>query len=135
VAPPSWNGEFEPTIPWCSVTSANIETALEIGTGDNNTKSIISKCTDQGAEASSAAKVASSYRGGNKADWYLPSKNELQLMFQNKNLLGKIMGIAQYWSSSQDKSLKSWAIDMETGLFTTDENFIDRTVRPIRAFG
>jgi hypothetical protein len=50
-----------------------------------------------------AAGLANSFRGGGYSDWYLPSKDELAKLYQNRVAIGNFAtsGIAAYWSSSQ----------------------------------
>ncbi|GGE26678.1 DUF1566 domain-containing protein [Psychroflexus planctonicus] len=76
-----------------------------IGTGLSNTNAIISA---QGTPPENyAASIASAYNGSGFNDWYLPSKDELNLMYNNKNLIG---GFANwfYWSSSESSGTISW---------------------------
>lgn len=47
------------------------------------------------------------YRGNGYDDWYLPTKYELNLIYQNLRKTGKISGFSSYWSSSQ-KDEKAW---------------------------
>ena len=135
VAPSTWNGENDPVVPWCPALSNSLGTATSTGTGSANTQKIISQCSDPNADFSVAAKVASNYRGGGKSDWFLPSKDELNLLFENRSAVGKNFSAAQYWSSSQDSSVLSWTLDFDSGALSADVNGIDRHVRPIRAFG
>jgi len=55
-------------------------TSIEIGTGQANTKIITdAKCV--GTDGSlSAASIAKAYNGGGKADWFLPSRKELNAL-------------------------------------------------------
>ena len=122
-------------MPWCPALSNSLGTATSTGTGSANTQKIISQCSDPNADFSVAAKVASNYRGGGKSDWFLPSKDELNLLFENRSAVGKNFSAAQYWSSSQDSSVISWTLDFDSGALSADVNGIDRHVRPIRAFG
>ena len=135
VAPSTWNGENEPAVPWCPATVSNLGTATLAGTGSANTQKIVSQCSDANSDFSVAAKIASNYRGGGKTDWFLPSKDELSLLFENRTLLGKVLNAAPYWSSSQASSLTSWSLDLTTGAASADENGFDRYVRPIRTIG
>jgi hypothetical protein len=77
-----------------------------IGTGKANTAAIIKSCGESGI----AAKLASSYRGGGKSDWFLPSKDEIKMMYDNLHKSG-VGGFADsvyddsfYWSSSEGYS-------------------------------
>ena len=135
VAPSTWNGENDPAVPWCPASPGSLGTSTSTGTGSANTQRIVSQCIDTNADFSVAAKVASSYRGGGKSDWFLPSKDELGLLFEARAVFGKVQSGFAYWSSSQESSSSSWSIDLTTGASNADENVLDRFVRPIRAFG
>ena len=80
-------------------------TATAIGTGSANTTAIIAS---QGNTGIYAAKICRDYAGGGYTDWYLPSKDELNLLFLNKVAIG---GFADtwYWSSSESESPASFA--------------------------
>ena len=135
VAPSTWNGENDPAVPWCPATVSNLGTATLAGTGSANTQKIVSQCSDANADSSVAAKVASNYRGGGKSDWFLPSKDELGLLFEARATFGPVQSGFAYWSSSQDSPLLSWSLDFNSGVLSADVNGFDRYVRPIRAFG
>lgn len=135
VAPPAWNGEIDPMLPWCPSSLPTLGTGLQIGSGNANTLLITSQCGEAKFGDAVGAKMAASYRGGGKSDWYLPSKNELLLLFQNINNFGQVSSNMQYWSSSQDSLSRSWAVDLTNGASSSDQNMIDRSIRPIRAFG
>lgn len=73
-----------------------------LGQGLANTISIIA-ASGGSSLTSYAAGLASSYNGGGYTDWYLPSKDELNKLYQNRAAIGNFAtsGIAAYWSSSQ----------------------------------
>jgi len=81
-----WNGSS-------SITGA-IATAY--GTGNANTNTIV---TSQGA-GSYAAKLCSDLVLGEYSDWYLPSKDELFILYTNRLLIGNFASTS-YWSSSE----------------------------------
>lgn len=86
-----YNGSF--------TTTGAIGTAL--GTGQANTTAIVS---NQGA-GSYAAKLCDDYTNtdtgtGIYSDWYMPSKDELNKLYENKTAIGGFAGEA-YWSSSE----------------------------------
>jgi len=89
-------GKFEGGLIWRSKgTFVSIETtSREIGTGKANTAAILA--LDPTAPA---AKVCRDYRGGGKSDWFLPSLDELAIMFDCRSALGDPSGL--YWSSTQ----------------------------------
>ncbi len=74
-----------------------------IGSGPSNTTKIVSIIGSP--SYSYAAKICVDYRGGGYSDWYLPSKDELYLMFRNlyKFNSGNFIN-GYYWSSSETDS-------------------------------
>ena len=106
-----------------------------IGTGKSNTRAIVKSC----GEAKIAAKLCTAYRGGGKSDWFLPSKDELDLMHKNLHVKG-VGGFAgrYYWSSSEYDADDAWGQMFADGI---DAGFQDGTgkydtywVRAVRAF-
>ncbi|MCL2006843.1 MAG: InlB B-repeat-containing protein [Treponema sp.] len=76
-------------------------TGTGIGMGRRNTALILT--TDS---SSPAAKACSDFRGGGLNDWFLPSKDELNQLYINRNLIGNLVtsGLPprnMYWSSTQ----------------------------------
>jgi hypothetical protein len=86
-------------IQWYNAKNIDIKTGTAIGTGIANTASIIAA---QGV-GSYAATLCDRLVLGDYDDWFLPSKDELNLMYTNLNMagLGGSWGV-WFWSSSQD---------------------------------
>ena len=84
---------------WCSnaddVAGAKGE---GIGDGPANTDAIIAI---PGCATNSAAALARAYRGGGKADWFLPSSGEL-LALAKRDSRKQAHGTGPFWSSTQD---------------------------------
>ena len=80
-------------------------TGTYIGLGLPNTLAIITSAIVTGTTNMStfAAGLANSYRGGGYIDWFLPSKDELNLLYQAKDVIGGFAttGYPTYWSSTQ----------------------------------
>ena len=76
-----------------------------VGTGKSNTEAIIKACD----EPDIAAKAAAAYRGGRKTDWFLPSRDELNLIYENLSSegIGRFAGF--YWSSTQGLADVAWS--------------------------
>jgi len=103
-----------------------------IGTGKQNTTLIV-RTDDTGT----AAHRSQEYRQGGYNDWFLPSKDELNLMFQElkqKGLGGFSNGY--YWSSSQLRSGSPWiwVQRFSDGRQNEAEHHTTYSVRAIRAF-
>ena len=75
-------------------------------------------------------------------DWYLPSKEELNLMFQNKATIdatatangGSAFASAYYWSSTEDGSNYAWNQGFGSGNQTQRVRTTHTRVRAVRAF-
>jgi hypothetical protein len=84
-------------------------TGTYVGLGLPNTLAIITSAVVTGTTnmSSFAAGLANSYRGGGYIDWFLPSRDELNLLYQVKDAIGgfatnQTPGVSPaYWSSTQ----------------------------------
>ncbi len=90
-----------------------------IGMGKLNTAAIIAQ-----QNGASAAISASDYKGGNRTDWYLPSKDELNALNDWSALKGKAAGTAPRWSSSEAGDGFAWYQLFTDGTQFTDANGI-----------
>ena len=107
-------------------------TSTAVGTGKINTRKIVRV---QGRGYTYAALLCTNYRGGGFADWFLPSKDELYLLYQQKDVVGGFIRGA-YWSSSESEvdHTVAW-----TKFFYNDDEVVSHKdrfdgVRAIRAF-
>ena len=99
------------------------------GTGNQNTIDIMAGC----ATAGIASRLCGDLVLGAYGDWYLPSKNELNLLFINRVAIGGFSSF-YYWSSSEFSLNNAWDQDFTSGLqnnFLKDNAFY---VRAVRAF-
>ena len=111
-------------------------TGTAVGTGSANTDAIISV---QGPVATSyAAGLARAYTGGGYTDWFLPSKDELYLMYSNigQGSLENIGNFADeyYWSSTEDGYEFAWERNFNDGGQGSVNKNITDYVRAVRAF-
>jgi hypothetical protein len=100
--------------------------------GRINTDSIIGK-QGIGESYAYAAQICARYLGGGFGDWYLPSKFELNLLYQQKYVVGGF-DFAIYWSSSEGSYNGAYAQSFSDG---TQMNYIKSAtnkVRAVRAF-
>jgi hypothetical protein len=110
-------------------------TGTYIGLGLPNTLSIILSAVLTGTTnlKSFAAGLANSYRGGGYMDWYLPSKDELNLLYENRLAIGGFAttGHATYWSSTQKGSLNFTKFeDFAKGVTAARTQFFFTTTGP-----
>ncbi len=160
-APDGWNSnESDSRSEWGAFGYAiapNItETAL--GAGETNTQVVVSyhdnlseQYPDKGDYytnsiayhgfnfGSVAAKSCSDYSitvsGITYDDWFLPSKDELNYIYQNLVIhnLGGFSG-DYYWSSSEIDSHSAWLQSLSSGSQLTNNKYVNNRVRPVRAF-
>ncbi|AUC81948.1 MopE-related protein [Lacinutrix sp. Bg11-31] len=123
-----------------NLTTGATETAIT--TGASNTDAIISV---QGAtETNYAAGLARAYNGGSFNDWFLPSKDELNEMYQNKATIevtatsngGSSFDTSNfYWSSTENQINSAWSQSLDTGAQSPNvKKYIAWVVRAVRAF-
>lgn len=82
----------------CQSMKITYAMGTELGKGLSNTSAIVSAC----GESDRAAYICSNLEQGGYADWFLPSIDELKLMYDNLAKNGKGgFSTGQYWSSTQ----------------------------------
>lgn len=112
------------------------------GSGMANTKKIAEELSWYGGKGTSidtktpaptAARLCleSNYNGYN--DWYLPTKDELNLLYNNKNIIGGFANY-DYWSSTEISYGKAWMQNTYTGLKYSYSTGFRYGVRAVRAF-
>ena len=83
-----------------------------------------------------AIEVAKNYKGGGFTDWRLPSRNELEMIYQNlrrrKNMTG--LGDDIHWSSSQFSPSNAWYQRFSNGSQYNGSKGTTFSVRAIRQF-
>jgi hypothetical protein len=107
-------------------------TSLAVGTGAANTSAITGGCITTDVIA---AKVCDALALNTFSDWYLPSIEELNLMYQNldqKNLGG--FSPVFYWSSSEDNVALAWYLHFGDGSKLHDGKDYPVYVRAVRSF-
>ena len=117
-------------------------TSTEIGTGKTNTQIIVAWLNDHG-ESGKAAQLCDGLNYGGYNDWFLPSKDELDMMYQELQGNG-VGGFADdvnydysnaYWSSSEADIDYAWVQTFHDGLqYHYYYKGSARYVRAVRAF-
>ena len=127
---------------WCSCTYETsycyIGSAVsEIGFGKTNTYKIINgnHTGDTVSSSNCAAKACFEYSTAQtaKGEWFLPSEDELNLLY--KNLGTRILATETWhWSSSQTNVRYAWLQSFSDGVQGRGSKSSARSVRAIRAF-
>lgn len=78
--------------------------------------------------------VAQNYRGGNFRNWYLPSKEELKLVYDNLVKTGLLQDTAWHWSSSPYGEERAWFQTFSGGRQSANYRGGAGAVRAVRAF-
>lgn len=119
-------------IQWYNGTTIMIgNTEKSLGSGKVNTQRIISV---QG-KGNYAASICANYRGGGKKDWFLPSKEELEILYEFMIRTG-IGGSESdyYWSSTEYDAEYAWYTGANLS-YPGGTKYTTNMVRAIRAFG
>lgn len=108
--------------------------AESIGSGRSDNEAMIN-VSKNFLNVQTASGFASSLECGGKSDWFVPSKSELDLMYQNLalNEIGEFTD-GYYWSSSSYLAGRAWNRPFSEGTSfdgNKDGNF---AIRPVRAF-
>lgn len=105
------------------------EEGAQIGNGATNTELILANCTDEGI----AAKLCKNLGD----EWFLPSRGELNLMYNNLHLNsnGSFSTNADYWSSTESLTSLAWFQSFRNGELVSDfKGLNDLHVRAVRSF-
>lgn len=118
----TWGGADVPNTTFLN----NNSTGTALGTGQANTVGIISKINELGGSAIlSTPGAAHSYTvmAYPSLYWHLPSKDELQKVWENRTAIGTMMSPDFFqtiycWSSSEIDATHAWIIDCTSGVLS-----------------
>ena len=118
------------TYVWGDGTTTNATGTAE-GTGKANTAAIV---RTQGT-GSYAAYICTHLTLNGYTDWFLPSKDELDLLMA-QNVAGLVSGFngGIYWTSSEVNASTAWSQNFNTGTQGGYSKSLKENVRAIRAF-
>jgi len=130
------------TAQWASYEQNVPGTDTSVESGKRNTQLIVAHLGSLG-ESSSAAQICVALNVNGFTDWFLPSKDELDLMYTNlgqKNLGGfktaadAVNYTNRYWSSSHGDTNLAWYQDFYNGGQDHNYGFTVYSIRAARAF-
>lgn len=122
---------------WCPSGWCDINTMDGVGAGKLNTAHIVDYAHKKPYTPSNCAAYACSryFTGTTKeGEWYLPSRIELNLIYETLRKSGKIVSDSWHWSSSQNYSYNAWIQRFSDGYQGNDYKDSDHCVRAVRAF-
>jgi hypothetical protein len=105
-------------------------TLTTLGSGSANTDKIIAQ---NGAGTTYAAGLARAYNGGGFDDWYLPSLDELNKLYLNKDVIGGFAG-NHFWSSSEKNATLAFFQFFSIGSQIYYGKYNTLYVRAVRSF-
>lgn len=110
---------------WGCSGSQLLFTNTGLGDGAANTTRIMSQCS----ASNCAARVASNYSVSGVSGWFLPSRDEMKLVFRNvNNLTG-----SSYWTSSEFDASNAYVVYSSTSSSTVSKGS-DKYIRPLRRY-
>ena len=106
----------------------------QIGSGEQNTATIVG-ALDGDEQTNRAAQVADAYEFDGYDDWFLPSEQELELMYETLKAedVADFDGMV-YWSSTENSVTHATGQSFSSGMQTEWRKDYRYRVRPIRAF-
>ncbi len=114
---------------WGCTGSKLIDYASSNGSGQSNTSAIVNGCNSPYCAARICNDLVINYFD----DWFLPSKDELDLMYQKKSIIGGFLNL-NYWSSTEVDSNNAYSQNFNNGIQQVINKSSSNQVRAIRAF-
>jgi hypothetical protein len=121
------------SVPWYSQSYIFYgTTSTAIGSGQKNTSSLVSIL----GNGHYAARFCDDLVLNGYDDWFLPSRDELGLMYTNlkRNGFGNFSN-SSYWSSSESDYLNAYAQYFSSGRQSCNNKFHSYSIRAVRIFG
>ena len=117
-------------LPWSMKTGESTyegETILRqgIGWGRENTTAIVA----QNGDGKYAAKFVDEFSARGWSDWFLPSRDELEVVYNASIIAGapKVLPVP-YWTSSENSAKYAWYQLFQDGTQFTDENKVGQSI-------
>lgn len=117
--------------PWGVYDQSDPGTATAIGTGKDNTDYLIGRYNSD----TYLWYYVNQHRTKTGKSWFVPSKDELNVLYENKTQIGNFSVSTEpyYWSSSENSSYYAWGQHFDEGDQGNNfKNFPDRRVRCVR---
>ncbi|MEI6751601.1 MAG: DUF1566 domain-containing protein [Paludibacter sp.] len=124
------NSDLSTTYTWYNGTNLTTNATLTfIGSASDNSYQIY----EQQGTGNYAASMCLSYESGGYSDWFLPTINELQILYNNRTVIGGFIPYS-YWSSTEVANNTANGIHFGTGTTYGYNKNGKASIRPIRYF-
>jgi hypothetical protein len=113
--------------------SSGSETTCRTGQSNSNTLATEDSSSAAGTQPHYAAQYCENLTAHSQTDWYLPAKDEMNVLYTNRTAIGGFVS-AWYWSSSEIISSGAWMYSFYTGNqfnFNKNNTFRVRCVRRV----
>lgn len=114
-----------------AATTVSGADGTDIGTGQQNTADIVAQAGN--VAATSAAVYCDQYSYGGFSDWFLPSKDELNELYTQRNIVGGLQ-VSYYSTSSEYSNDAFWFQSFIDGNPNTPYKNNAYYIRPVRSF-
>ena len=123
-------------------TTANGGTSASIGHGQTNTTAMMNQVGYIGGAAKACNDYSITVNGITYSDWFLPSKDELNQMYQNRETINTTAAANSgsnffdyyYWSSTEYDVNSAWGQNFDFGGQTNIPKDYSTKLRAVRAF-
>jgi len=123
-------------------TTANGGTSASIGHGQTNTTAMMNQVGYTGGAAKACNDYSITINQITYSDWFLPSKDELNQMYQNRETInttasangGSDFSTNYYWSSTENDNTSAWGEHFYYGYQGSSNKNYPGNVRAVRAF-
>jgi hypothetical protein len=124
------NDDVSSGISWGCASDISSASSKGVGSGKSNTDAILAQCGTIGA-----AGICANYKFGKYDDWYLPSYDELGLIYKNlKETDKEKFSIGYYWSSTQKDAITALRYGFLGGNYGEADKASNQLVRAVRKF-
>ena len=129
-----WDEIEDGTVWGCYENELSGADGTAIGTGAQNTLDILAGCNEDGIAAKLSADYEVTEDGVTYDDWFLPSKDELNELYLNKEVVGGFFATGFYWNSTEGDGSFAKVQFFDEGYQGADLKSSTAGVRAVRSF-
>ncbi len=124
------NDDVSSSINWACSNNISLASSKNVGSGQSNSQAILSNCGNVGAVG-----YCANYKFGKYDDWFLPSVDELALIYKNlKETDKEKFSSGYYWSSTQKDEINAFRYGFMGGNLGDADKTSNQFVRAVRRF-